>query len=531
MLALIIKDYHDLSRLAGHPSIRLFHNMIKITGVVFFRLEWMTRMNYVLGIDVGTSGVKIVAVDRQGQIAARGSEPLPPPLIEGKHREQAAELWWIATEQALIKTLVALNECHGNTRNIDAIAIDGTSGTIVPIDSNLNALSPGFMYNDGRAVDEADELNEAGAGVLARLGYRFNASFSLAKIRWWQKHDPALYEKTYCFLHQADTITARLTGGACFSDESNTLKSGYDILEGQWPDYLETLCLDRSKLPTVASIGAPIATVSSVVAERYGLSPTCLVVGGMSDGTAACVASGAREIGDLNTTLGSTIVWKIVSSRLICDPEGRLYCHRHPGGGFLPGGAGNAGGEGLQRFFAGGVETAVQSLDELAGCIVPGIPTGSFTYPLPCPGERYPFVDSHFQPFTTANTQDALHLYRSCLEGIAYIERWGYDVAAELGAETLGSVWTTGKGAELNAWMQIRADVLQRPVCRVASPDSAYGSALVAAMRVWFDGGWSDTAAQLIHEAYRCEPNPELLSMYDETYMQFRRLCESRRKR
>jgi sugar (pentulose or hexulose) kinase len=284
-----------------------------------------------------------------------------------------------------------------------------------------------------------------------------------------------------------------------------------------------------AKLPQIKEIGQSLGTVSKHVAEDLGLTPACVIVGGMTDGTAGCVASGANRVGDMNTTLGTTIVWKMIASSMVRDPEGRLYSHRHPGGGFLPGGAGNAGGDGLSSFFRVAPGDMPAHLSRLAAGISPGPPTGTITYPLPSPGERFPFVDSNFAPFTTAPKQGEALMYRSCLEGIACIERWGYEVADELGAETGGEVWTTGKGASIDPWLQIRADILNRPVCRTSRPESAYGTALVAAMNVWFDGSWEETAAHFIKESHRCEPNAEYRSACDDQYLRFRKICENRR--
>jgi xylulokinase len=392
------------------------------------------------------------------------------------------------------------------------------------------------MYNDGRARKQAERLNEAGAKTLQRLGYRFNASFSLAKILWLHENEPDLMERAFSILHQSDFVTARLSrgsqgGGWCMSDPSNALKSGYDILERRWPDYLSLAGMDTSKFPGVVGIGETMGTLGPEAADTFGLSRTCRIVGGMTDGTAACVASGASRIGDMNTTLGTTVVWKMIASSLVSDPEGRLYSHRHPGGGFLPGGAGNAGGEGLMYFIHDRSGDLDDHLDRLARAGTFWPLTGTISYPLPAPGERFPFVDPEFEPFTTADPDNESMLYRSCLEGIACIERWGYEVGAELGAENTGDVWTTGKGATIDAWMQLRADILNRGVCRAACPESAFGSALVAAMNVWYEGSWEATAVHLIRESFRCEPCPEYRQACDDFYGRFHEVCQSRRSR
>jgi sugar (pentulose or hexulose) kinase len=491
----------------------------------------MPPHSYVLGIDVGTSGVKTTILRDDGEVAGRGGSALPAPVVRGDRREQDAQLWWTGTLEALHQALADLVKDGGKAAHIVSLSIDATSGTVVPVDDDLKPLRPGMMYNDARSREQAARLNDLGADTLRRLGYRFNASFGLPKVLWIAENEPDVMQKASCVLHQADFLAARLSGGSFkfTSDESNALKTGYDIVAHQWPGYLASARVDVAKLPAVRPIGETLGTVGKSAAEEFGLSRSCRIVAGMTDGTAACAASGARRIGDMNTTLGTTVVWKMLSSSLVADPKGRLYSHRHPGGAFLPGGAGNAGGEGLKVFLNPGSSSMEEHLGRLARRLAPGPPTGSATYPLPSPGERYPFVDPSFEAFTTQAGRDETTVYRSCLEGIACIERWGYEVARELGAESDGDIWTTGRGAYLDVWMQIRADFLNRPVCRAAVPESAFGSALVAAMNAWHGGSWQDTAKDLVRENFRCEPDRNHRQACEESYARFRQACEAKR--
>jgi D-ribulokinase len=484
----------------------------------------MPASEVVLGIDIGTSGVKVLAVDADGEIVSRGAAALPKPVAVGAGREQDSELWWQAAVAAIGAAVANLPK---STR-IAALSVDATSGTIVPVGADLAPLRPGLMYNDGRAEREAATLNERGTATLARLGYRFNASFALPKILWLQEHEPDVMEKAVCVLHQSDFITSRLIGEPSCSDESNALKTGFDIVARAWPDYLAAAGIDAARLPRVLPIGTTLGHVSANAAATLGLPRGCPIVAGMSDGTAGCAASGASAVGDMTTTLGTTVVWKVIASSLVCDPQGRLYCHRHPGGGFLPGGAGNAGGAGIAAFCVKDGESRDGALAALESSVNPDRPAATFSYPLPAVGERFPFVDAAFAPFSTAPVDDPAALYASCLTGIACIERWGYEVAAELGAECGGTVWTTGKGADIDVWMRLRANVLGRSVARSACAESAFGSALVAAMNVWFGGSWRATTDAMVREVFRCEPQV-VRARWDDTYARFRDLCDQGR--
>ena len=485
---------------------------------------------YVLGIDLGTSGARALVVDRAGAIVAGAFAALPPPaVVGGGGREQDANLWWEAAVSAVRAALVRLAAAGGEPRDVGAACVDATSGTIVPVDAGCVPVRAGLMYNDARAAAEAARLNAAARAIGEGEGA--NASYASAKILWLREHDPATARATR-FLHQTDFVNARLAGATraadVATDESSALKTGYDVVARRWAGSLAAAGLDVGQLPPVVRSGATLGVIDAGFARDTGLPPDCRVVAGMTDGTAAAVASGASAIGEANTTIGTTLVWKLVAARPVVDPEGRLYCHRHPGGAFLPGGAGNAGGEGIAFQVAAADPAPGATLDRLASELAAGPPSGHLAYPLPRPGERFPFVDPAFAGFADPRARTVGERYRAALEGLACIERWGFEVAAGLGAPVDGRVWTTGVGARHAAWMQLRADFLGRPVCRAAHPESGFGAALVAAMNLWHDGDWTLTS-RMVGVDLACRPDPGRRAQCDEQYHAFRAACAARR--
>ena len=485
---------------------------------------------YVLGIDLGTSGARALVVDRNGAIVASAFAPLPAPaVVDAGGREQDATLWWQAASSAIREALRRLSAAGGDPRVIGAACVDATSGTIVPVDAHCVPLGPGLMYNDGRAGAQALRLN---AAARARgEGEGCNASYASAKILWLREHAPAIGVAAARFLHQTDFVNARLLGAMraadVATDESSALKTGFDIVSRRWAGSLAAAGLDPAQLPTVVPGGTTLGVIDAALAADTGLPADCRIVAGMTDGTAAAVASGASAIGESNTTIGTTLVWKLVAARPVVDPQGRLYCHRHPGGAFLPGGAGNAGGEGIAQQVLGTDPAPGAALDRLAGELADTPPSGLLAYPLPRPGERFPFADRDFAGFADPRARTPAERYRAALEGLACIERWGYEVAAGLGAPADGAVWTTGVGARHPQWLQLRADFLGRPVCRAMHPESGFGAALVAAMNVWHDGDWAATA-RLIAGDLTCQPCPSRRNRCDEQYRAFRAACAAR---
>lgn len=219
-----------------------------------------------MGIDVGTQGVRCVVADETGKIAAAKSVPFETLNIaktEGWY-EQSPEVWVKAAGEA-IRSCTANIEDPGE---IIAISIDGTSGTIVPLDRDHRPLRNGIMYNDPRAKVQAARLHEKLGALEKKMGYKISASYSLPRVLWLKEEEPEIYEKAAVIAHQADYIAGQLCGVFDVSDYSNALKTGYDLIDGVWPEEFATeFGLDLSKQPKIIRPGAPIAHVTAEAAQ------------------------------------------------------------------------------------------------------------------------------------------------------------------------------------------------------------------------------------------------------------------------
>lgn len=469
-----------------------------------------------LGIDVGTQGVRVAAMDAAGKLAAEaevpfGADAAPGGLPAGWF-EQRPEAWL----DALGRCLAALSAGRGIAAT-RAISVTSTSGTVVPAAADGSALCPAIMYNDSRSADEARAVQAAGAPVAAALGYVFGSSFGLPKILWLRRHRPDVYERTARFLSPTDFVVAWLCGRSDVSDPTNMLKSGYDLLNDRWPDFLGTLDLDAAKLPDVVPSGSVVAPIRPEVARRFGLEDDTVVCAGMTDGCASQVSAGAVRPGQWCTTIGTTLVIKGVSSKLVLDPLGRVYSHRHPEGYWLPGGASNTGADCLKTRF--GQRTEVLSAGALAAS-----PSGVVTYPLMKRGERFPFVSPEAEGFVLDDPAgagpDELRRFASHLEGVAFVERLSYETLEALGLAVGPEIFTTGGGARSTAWIQIRADVLGRSVLKPEAPLGAVGAAILAASRTAFRS-LSEAASAMVRIESRSDPRPAFRGAYEAPYRRF----------
>ena len=473
--------------------------------------------SFFVGIDVGTGGVRALAVSQSGQLVAQAAVPFDPALIEvaeDRHQQQP-RLWWDAVCQATRLLRADLEASGVAAERLAAVSVDGTSGTVVAVDATGRPIRAALMYNDPRAATEAERINEVADSFCRKLGYRFKSSFALAKIAWLRDHEPVTFDRAARFVHQADWIQERLTGRPGISDYSNALKTGYDLVDQRWPDWIDEMLGVTGRLPQVVAPGTPVGSVSAEAARISSLPQGTAVVAGATDGTAACLASGLRRPGDYNTTLGTTLVFKGIGRQICRHPEGLIYCHKLPGDLWLPGAASNTGCEWITRLFP---QVKPQAMDAAAAA---RLPTKYLAYPLVRKGERFPFLSEAAQGFFLPQPEDPADRYAACLEGVAFLERLAYDVLDKVLGTSGGEIFSTGGGSRSDVWMQCRADVTKRIVHRPLCTESAFGTALLAGAGS-FPGGLDQAIAEMVHVDKTFCPNPPRAEHYDRRYHLFR---------
>lgn len=407
-----------------------------------------------IGIDVGTSAVRALAIDEQRCELALAEQHF------GDADRRNCRHWWSATTNAL-DALLAQIDRHA----VAALAVDGTSGTMLPVDRNGEPLAPAKLYNDRC---ESAELIERIADAAPADAAVHGASSALARLLEFSAVDGAAL-----ILHEADWISSRLSGVVGVSDENNSLKTGYDALARRWPDWLADAGANTSLLPRVVEPGTPIGPLSPAAAKRFELPRHTVVVAGTTDGCASFLATGAEQLGDGVSVLGSTLTIKLLSAHPITAPQYGIYSHRI-GDLWLAGGASNSGGAALQQFFS------PRQLAELSARINTDTSSGLDYYPLPRRGERFPSNDPQLEPRVTPRPTDDVQFLQGLLEGIAAIEASGYARLAELGGPALTSLRSVGGGANNRAWTDIRQRQLGVPMQPALSSQAAAGTARLA---------------------------------------------------
>jgi sugar (pentulose or hexulose) kinase len=463
-----------------------------------------------IGIDVGTQGERVVLLDARGNLLGSAEEAFP---LSGQSREeQSPTAWWDACLRSL-QQLLAQASRETDLRHIRAISVTSTSGTIIPIDHNYQPLHNAIMYSDGRQEQEGRVCREAALTYHPNGYTAFNTSSGLPKMLWFINHYPEKSAQLYKFIHAADFITGRLSGRYDITDLTNVLKSGYDVQQQHWPEYIwQQLPLRQQWLQQVAPSGTPIGGIDPALAASLGLSDDVLIVAGMTDGCASQIASGAVNPGDWNTTIGTTLVVKGVTTSAIHDPAGRLYNHRHPEGYWMPGGASNTGADWITRDFK-------EQLNVLEEQVATLIPTPHLYWPLTQQGERFPFIAPQARGFEDPGLMPA-ERFAAGMEGVAYIERYAYTMIEQLSGEPVKAVYTAGGGSNSANWLTIRSNVLNLPLYKMKHVTGAVGAAILAASKTCFSD-IMEAAAAMTQVEKEVRPDPALAAAYDANYSKF----------
>lgn len=409
-----------------------------------------------LGIDLGSSGLRIAVVAPGGPRLVEEASPYPCSLDHP---------WgWVSGVEALCTRLPEELRCR-----VGAIAIDGTSGTLLLCRPN-GEPGPGRL---GQALPYHQACREqaAAAAALAGRGPACSASGSLARaLHLLAAASQAKENGPWLLRHQADWLMGWLLGDWRWGEEGNNLRLGWDLQRQAWAGTISEQAWAPA-LPEVCASGTVLGTLTVEVAARLGLPRHAQVVAGSTDANAGVLAAEPRD-GDGITVLGTTLVLKQFSPVPI---EGAgISCHR-VNGRWLVGGASNAGAGILRRFFRD------DQIAALSRQMDPSQASGLTLRPLPARGERFPVDDPELEPVLEPRPISDARYLQALLEGLTQIEREGWRRLNQAGAPPLRRVITLGGGARNPQWRRLRQQVLGVPVLNRPGLSAALGMARLAA--------------------------------------------------
>ena len=506
---------------------------------------------HILAWDLGTSGAKVGIATLHGEILASEFEPVACLLMPNGGAEQEPEAWWRALSTA---TLRLLQRSHVPAASIVAVAVTAQWSGTVPVDAEGCPLMNALIWLDARGAPIAREIT---GGPLRVLGYSpfklwhwmrltggapgHAGKDPLGHILWLKHARPDIYERTHKFLEPKDYLTFRLTGRMAASFDSIALHWLTDNREPNSIDYhpklLELAGLSRDKFPDLCGAPDVLGRLTPEQQHQFGLGPEVVVVAGAADVHSAAVGAGTTGDFDHHLYIGTSswlschVPWKKTDvlhnlASLPAAIPGRylLLNEQQTAGACL---------EQLSErlFFASDAlgtpavpHDVFARFDELAADSEPGSRGLLFTPWLY--GERTPAEDARLRAslFGYSLDHQRSDVVRAVLEGVALNSRWLLQYVERFAGRPAAELRFIGGGAKSAVWSQIVADVMARPVCRVADPARANlrGAALIAAVGLG-EIGFDDVPA-LVPTADRWEPRSEYRALYDERFDEFLQL-------
>lgn len=483
-------------------------------------------MTYLLGLDIGTTGTKAVLLEASGKIAATATSEYPLSTPRPLWSEQDPEHWW----QGAIKAIHKVTETAGiDPKAISGVGLSGQMHGLVLLDEKGGVLRPAILWNDQRTGDQCKAITEAvGFEKLLRLtGNPVLPGFTAPKIIWVWENEHDVYSRASYFLLPKDYVRYRLTGELAtdVSDASGT--SLFDVKARTWSEEMfDALKLPISWAPTCFESQEAVGNVIPAAAET-GLAVGTVVVGGAGDQAAQAIGTGLAREGLVSATLGTSGVVFAPTKEPSIDSQGRLHCFCHgiPGMWHVMGVMLSAAGS-LRwlRDALGGVFDSYEQMIEEAGQAPPAC-EGLLFLPY-LSGERTPHPDPKARGAFVGLTlrHGRSHLIRSVLEGVSFGLRDSLELIREQGIEP-GQIRVSGGGARSAFWRQILADIFGLEIVTVnLAEGAALGGAILAGVGTGVFDSVPDACEKTIRVDSVVSPNRENTILYQEQYLEYRKL-------
>ncbi|MFV9568889.1 xylulokinase [Thermoanaerobacter mathranii] len=484
---------------------------------------------YFLGIDLGTSAVKIILIEENGNVIGSTSKEYPVYYPQPGWSEQNPEDWWNATKdgirELIIKTGVKNDDIKG-------IGLSGQMHGLVLLDENNNVLMPAILWNDQRTQEECDYITQTlGKERLTKYtGNKALTGFTAPKILWVRKHRPDVYKKIHHILLPKDYIRFKLTNeyATDVSDASGTLL--FDVENRKWSkEMLDALDIPYNWMPKCYESTEVTGYVTKDVADLTGLKEGTIVVGGGGDQASGAVGTGTVKSGIVSVALGTSGVVFASQDKYVVDGENRLHSFCHANGKWHVMGVMLSAAACLKWWVDNinnfnGSSITYEKLIEEAEKVAPG--SGGLIFLPYLMGERTPYSDPYARgSFIGLNmTHNRGHMTRAILEGVAFGLRDSLEIIKELNIP-VNEVRVSGGGAKSVLWRQVLADIFGVRVDMVnATEGPAFGAAIMAAVGYGIFKDVEEATSELIKVNDSVYPIEENKDKYNEVYKIYRNL-------
>ncbi len=483
-------------------------------------------MSVTIGLDVGTSGVRALAVDESGRIISEASAGYPLLSPRPGWSEQNPEDWW----QAIRETLGKIASETGD--KVIGIGLTGQMHGSVFLDSAEEVIRPALLWNDQRTEAQCEKITElvGGERLISISGNPALTGFQAPKILWLRDEEPENYARVARVLLPKDYIRLMLTGeyATDASDAAGTLL--LDMRNRDWsPDILNALEIPREWLPRVYEGSEKTGELRTEIADELGLPAGVPVAAGGGDNAAAAVGVGIVREGLVSSSVGTSGVLFAHTDGFKRDPSGRIhaFCHAVPGAYHLMGVTLSAGGS-----LSWWREALGRDYDELvreAAEVAPGAEGLVFLPYLT--GERTPHLDPSARgAFVGLTSRHSIaHMSRALMEGVIFSLKDSLEILRELGVE-IREIRATGGGARSPLWLRLQADIYNAPIHRTTSDEGpSYGAAFLAGVAAGIYKNVEEASSQVKLREDITEPDPEHARVYEEYYEVYRSLYPANR--
>lgn len=467
----------------------------------------------VIGLDIGTSGARALAVSESGEVVADAAQGYPLLTPRPGWTEQNPEDWWLASRKVLSEVAATVKG------KVDGIGLTGQMHGSVFLDDGDQVIRPALLWNDQRTTEQCVEITHrvGRERLLAIAGNPALTGFQAPKLLWLRDAEPANYNRVAHVLLPKDFIRLRLAGeyATDASDASGTLL--LDLRRRSWSDeILEALEVPREWLPAVHEGPQETGRLRADVAGDVGLPAGIPIAAGGGDNAAAAVGSGIVVAGLASSSIGTSGVLFVHTPQFTPDPSGRLhaFCHAVPGAYHLMGVTLSAGGSLNWWRNVLGEQHGYDELMELAATAPVGS-EGLLFLPY-LTGERTPHLDAHARgAFFGLTARHGLgHLTRAVMEGVTYSLADCLQLMIDLDIK-VNQVRAVGGGARSHLWRQIQADVYGIPVHRTTVDEGpAYGAALLAGVTAGYFKNVGEACSVVRLRPDVAEPNPASARLY-----------------
>ena len=478
---------------------------------------------YYIGIDLGTSAVKLLLVDENGGILNTVTREYPLEFPHPGWSQQDPEDWKRAVFEGVPQLLQGFDGAQ-----VAGIGCGGQMHGLVVLDENDQVIRPAILWNDGRTAAQVDYLNgTVGKETLARLTANIAfAGFTAPKILWMRENEPENFARIRKIMLPKDYINYILTGVHCcdYSDASGMLL--LDVEHKRWSEEMLSICgVTAEQMPRLYESYEVVGTVKPDAAQRLGISADVKVVAGAGDNAAAAVGTGVVGEGGCNISLGTSGTVFISSKKFGMDPNNALHAFAHADGGWHLMGC-MLSAASCNKWLCDDILKTTDYAAEQQD-ITPEKLGRNHVYFLPyLMGERSPINDTNARGTFIGMTMDTTRsdLVQAVLEGVAFAIRDSFEVARSLGLD-IPSTKICGGGSKSPLWRTIFANVLGIPLELLKTEQGpGYGGAMLAMVGCGQYGSVQAAADALVEVAGRVEPDPELTARYEARYQQFRKI-------